>query len=321
VEPNSAEAHYNLGNAFAKRPDGCRTPSRSGKRRSVSNRTSPRALQSGDRVFAILEPAGGSGCGIQRRAPHPSGLRRSTREPGQCAVPHARRLPEAIAQYEQAVRLRPDLGEVHYRLGMVLLQIPGPHVRRNCGVEYALRVRPDPRGSAWSTNCAPGSASRTDHRCLWSVFPIGRNRQTTKTDRLPYCAALCLCQRPPLFPFGTNLISNNFGHNCPSRTDDPPARHTRCRSGRPCLPGPRGSGFQINRPTPALFHRRVKCGRCGRSATRWRKSRRGPTPIRSAAPPAAPSCTLRRFFSCNVDASQTRICADHRSYKSENHRW
>jgi len=35
------------------------------------------------------------------------------------------RMPEAVDQYQQAVRLRPDLGEVHYKLGMALLQIPG----------------------------------------------------------------------------------------------------------------------------------------------------------------------------------------------------
>ena len=55
-------------------------------------------------------------------------------------------LPEAIAQYEETIRLRPDLGEAHYRLGMALLQVPGREKDAIGELEAALRIHPDPQG-------------------------------------------------------------------------------------------------------------------------------------------------------------------------------
>jgi tetratricopeptide (TPR) repeat protein len=54
-------------------------------------------------------------------------------------------LPEAIAQYEQAIRLRPDFGEAHYRLGMALLEA-GRLPDAIAELEKAWRINPDPQG-------------------------------------------------------------------------------------------------------------------------------------------------------------------------------
>ena len=35
------------------------------------------------------------------------------------------RLPEAITHYEAALRLRPELAEVHFNLGVELAKVPG----------------------------------------------------------------------------------------------------------------------------------------------------------------------------------------------------
>jgi len=53
------------------------------------------------------------------------------------------RLAEAIAHYEAALRLQPDLAEAHYNLGMALAQIPGrlPDAIAHC--EAAVRLKPD----------------------------------------------------------------------------------------------------------------------------------------------------------------------------------
>jgi tetratricopeptide (TPR) repeat protein len=55
------------------------------------------------------------------------------------------RLPDAIHQFETAVRIRPDFAEAHYLLGLALLKSPG---RRNDAVahlEATLRLKPDPK--------------------------------------------------------------------------------------------------------------------------------------------------------------------------------
>jgi tetratricopeptide (TPR) repeat protein len=52
------------------------------------------------------------------------------------------RVPEAIGQYEQALRIRPDLAEAHYNLGKLLSQV-GRTQEAIGQYEQALRIQPD----------------------------------------------------------------------------------------------------------------------------------------------------------------------------------
>jgi tetratricopeptide (TPR) repeat protein len=53
------------------------------------------------------------------------------------------RLDEAIAQYEEALRLMPDVPEAHYNLGSALARIPGRLDEAIAQYEEALRLKPD----------------------------------------------------------------------------------------------------------------------------------------------------------------------------------
>jgi tetratricopeptide (TPR) repeat protein len=66
------------------------------------------------------------------------------------------RLPEAITEFEAAVRLKPDVAETHANLGSVLSHVPGRLAEAAAECEAALRIRPDfapahnTLGSIWS---------------------------------------------------------------------------------------------------------------------------------------------------------------------------
>ena len=66
------------------------------------------------------------------------------------------RLPEAIAEFEAAVRLKPGLAETHANLGSALSHVPGRLAEAAAECEAALRIRPDfaaahnSLGSIWS---------------------------------------------------------------------------------------------------------------------------------------------------------------------------
>jgi tetratricopeptide (TPR) repeat protein len=53
------------------------------------------------------------------------------------------RLPDAIAQYEAAVQLGPDSAKAHYNLGNALLNMPGRVPDAMIQLEAALRLQPD----------------------------------------------------------------------------------------------------------------------------------------------------------------------------------
>jgi tetratricopeptide (TPR) repeat protein len=54
------------------------------------------------------------------------------------------RMPEAIAQYEAAVKINPELPEAQYVLGLALLKIPGRTPGAIRHLETGLRFKPDP---------------------------------------------------------------------------------------------------------------------------------------------------------------------------------
>jgi tetratricopeptide (TPR) repeat protein len=53
-------------------------------------------------------------------------------------------MPDAIAEYEAALRIRPDYAEGHYNLGVVLSRIPGRLPEALSHLETALRLKPNP---------------------------------------------------------------------------------------------------------------------------------------------------------------------------------
>ena len=53
------------------------------------------------------------------------------------------RLPEAIAEYQAALRIRPDLAAVHYNLANTLARMPGRLPEAIAEYQAALRIRPD----------------------------------------------------------------------------------------------------------------------------------------------------------------------------------
>jgi tetratricopeptide (TPR) repeat protein len=54
------------------------------------------------------------------------------------------RIPDAIAEYEAALRFRPDYAEGHYDLGVVLSRLPGRLPEALSHLETSLRLKPDP---------------------------------------------------------------------------------------------------------------------------------------------------------------------------------
>ena len=55
------------------------------------------------------------------------------------------RLPEAIAEFEAALRSEPDFAEAHVNLGRALAQPPGRLPEAIAEYEAVLRIRPDPQ--------------------------------------------------------------------------------------------------------------------------------------------------------------------------------
>jgi protein O-mannosyl-transferase len=53
------------------------------------------------------------------------------------------RLPEAIARYEAAIHLKPDLAEAHHNLANALAQLPGRLPDAIAYYEEAVRLKPD----------------------------------------------------------------------------------------------------------------------------------------------------------------------------------
>jgi tetratricopeptide (TPR) repeat protein len=72
------------------------------------------------------------------------------------------RLPEAIAEYQAALRIDPDFAEAHVNLTNTLARTPGGLPEAIAEYEAALRIRPDPqlrqivdRFRAWRQQATP----------------------------------------------------------------------------------------------------------------------------------------------------------------------
>jgi len=52
-------------------------------------------------------------------------------------------MPEAISEYQAALRSDPNLAEAHYNLGLALAKMPGRSAEAIAHLEAALRLRPD----------------------------------------------------------------------------------------------------------------------------------------------------------------------------------
>jgi tetratricopeptide (TPR) repeat protein len=53
------------------------------------------------------------------------------------------RLPDAVAEFQAALRINPDYAEAHVNLGNSLSQIPGQQPEAIAEYQAALRIRPD----------------------------------------------------------------------------------------------------------------------------------------------------------------------------------
>ena len=54
------------------------------------------------------------------------------------------RLPDAIAEYEASLRIRPDYADAHYNLGVVLSRLPDRLPEALSQLETAWRLKPNP---------------------------------------------------------------------------------------------------------------------------------------------------------------------------------
>jgi tetratricopeptide (TPR) repeat protein len=60
------------------------------------------------------------------------------------ALARAGRAPEAVAEFEAALRLEPDSARAHYNLGVVLWRMGGRSPEALAHLDAALRISPDP---------------------------------------------------------------------------------------------------------------------------------------------------------------------------------
>lgn len=156
------------------------------------------------------------------------------------------RLPEAIAEFEAAVRLKPDIADTHANLGSALSHVPERLTEAAAECEAALRIRPDfapahnTLGSIWSQIPGRISAAVAEYQLAlrWKPdyaeahYNLG-NALARIPGRLPeaiaeYEAAIRL---KPLAEARANLAAahNNLGSilaRTPGRTPDAVVEYT-----------------------------------------------------------------------------------------------
>ena len=137
IAPDFAEAQYNLANALAKIPGAF-----------------PRRWNTTGMPARLLPEPGGIALQLRQR-------------PGE----GGRRLADATAQYEEALRINPDYAEAHTNLGNVLARRPGRLSDAVAQYEEALRLKPD------------FAEAHYDLQTRWREFPGARQGRRTSTGR------------------------------------------------------------------------------------------------------------------------------------------
>ena len=73
------------------------------------------------------------------------------------------RLPEAIAEYQAALRMAPDFAEARVNLGNTLAQSPGRLSEAIAEYEAALKIRPDPQLQQIVDRLRASSPAKNNH--------------------------------------------------------------------------------------------------------------------------------------------------------------
>jgi tetratricopeptide (TPR) repeat protein len=108
------------------------------------------------------------------------------------------RLPDAVAQYEQALRLNPDFAEAHYNLAIALAQIPGRMPEAITHYEQTLRLKPD---SAEAHNNLAAALAQIPGRMPEAIAHYEKALRLKPGDaEAHYNLAIALAQTPGRMP-------------------------------------------------------------------------------------------------------------------------
>jgi tetratricopeptide (TPR) repeat protein len=146
VCPESAKAHYNLGNAMAPLPG--RLPDAIAEYRAAL-RIEPDYAEAHANLGLALR---NSGAPLQEAIAEYEvalrinpGVAEAHYNLGNALAQLPGRLPEAIAHFEAALRIYPEYAKAHFALGNALAQTPGRLPEAIAQYEAVLRIRPDPK--------------------------------------------------------------------------------------------------------------------------------------------------------------------------------
>ena len=142
LKPDFAEAHYDLGNALQAQGDSAALAEAVAHYQEAlhlkpdyAERTTIWALRSRPRSVD------GSGDAVPRGHPPQTRLRRSAQQLG-VTLEDQGQLAEAVMQYQEALRLKPDYAEAHNNLGNALRE-QGQLAEAVTHYQEALRLKPD----------------------------------------------------------------------------------------------------------------------------------------------------------------------------------
>ena len=130
-------------------------------------------------------------------------------------------IPEAIAQYQEAVKINPEYAEAYDNLGNLLLQGKATPATPSWNYGQALRINPDSAATESNLGIGPGAAGRTpgSNRSL----PGGRYRLNPTSGEAHYNLADCVGSTGPR---SAGRRSQSTSRPCGS-TPKTPMRETR----------------------------------------------------------------------------------------------